>query len=557
MVSGGALCGRALANEGIEKAFVLCGGHVMPVFYGMRAAGIEIVDMRHECSAMYAAIAYTRASGKPAAVVTTAGPGVINTTPGMVEALESGVPVIHIGGAVESKTRDSGPLQDTSTLSYMEACSKWARKLTNTARIPEYVTLALRNAMDATPGPVYLEVPWDFVREKVDESEVVFPSKARTDAIPFGAPALIDEAAELLANAERPAAIIADGARFSIGNHAADIAALSDHLKMPLNVAATSCRGLFGDEYENPLLKANSVGQADVVMAMGCRFDFRLGQGMMIPPNAKVIQVHTDAKQIGFNARVDVGIVGGTGPVANQLLAAVKSKRTKPANVSWIGEVKSGAEALTDNYRTEGIPVHPGRCAGEAIKFLAEEGRDWNIVVDGGEAGVWFRPMTTATRPGQIFGGSAIGMIGKGPANVIGAWLANRKPVFWYTGDGSFGFYTMEMDTMARLGIPVVCVISNDSGWGMIRVEQKHAWPGEVEEKGNCNVDLHHMRAYEKLVSMWDGYGEMVTDPAEIVPAIKRAVANGKPSIINVDVDKVTPSPLMTMAIEYGQSYTL
>ena len=105
----------------------------------------------------------------------------------------------------------------------------------------------------------------------------------------------------------------------------------------------------------------------------------------------------------------------------------------------------------------------------------------------------------------------------------------------------------MEMDTMARLGIPVVCVISNDSAWGMIRLEQKYTWATEVEERGQCNTELHDMRAYEKLVSMWDGYGEMVTDPEEIIPAIKRAVANGKPSIINVEVDQEAVSALTAM----------
>jgi acetolactate synthase-1/2/3 large subunit len=103
----------------------------------------------------------------------------------------------------------------------------------------------------------------------------------------------------------------------------------------------------------------------------------------------------------------------------------------------------------------------------------------------------------------------------------------------------------MELDTMARLGIPVVCVISNDSAWGMIRLEQRWVRPDEVEKNGQCNVELQHMRAYEKMTAMWEGYGEMVTDPAEIVPAIKRAVANGKPSIINVEVDKVSPSPFI------------
>ena len=86
MLDGGELFARALVNEGIEKAFVLCGGHVMPIFYGMRNAGIEIIDVRHESSAVHAAMAYTRASGKIAAVVTTAGPGVANTTAAMMDA---------------------------------------------------------------------------------------------------------------------------------------------------------------------------------------------------------------------------------------------------------------------------------------------------------------------------------------------------------------------------------------------------------------------------------------------------------------------------------------
>jgi len=548
LINGGALVGKALANEGIEKAFVLCGGHIMPIFYGMRAAGIEIIDMRHECAAMYAAIAYTRASGKPAVVVTTAGPGVANTPAGMMEAESLGIPVLQIGGAVPVNMRDAGDLQDMSTLNVMETCSRWARKITSTARIPEYISMAFRHAMDSNPGPVYLEMPTDLLHAPVEEEEVRFPAKYRTDAIPYGDPALIDAAAALLANAERPAAVVDDRARFTIGEHAGAVAELSDYLKMPVSVTGPSCRGLFGDESENPLLRTNAIGRADVVLALGCRFDFRLQSGRMVPNDARVIQVHTDERQIGFNLRADIGILGGTGPVASQLLEAVKSKRGKPTEAPWTGRPQqSGVADLPEEYRAEGIPVHPGRCAGEVAKFLAEEGRDWTVVTDGGEASVWIGRVARAHRPGQIHSSGANGTIGTGPCLAIGAWVANRKPVLWYTGDGSFGFYAMEMDTMARLGIPVVCVISNDSAWGMIRLAEKYISAQEVEEKGHCNVELHQVRAYEKMAAMWDGHGEMVTDPEQIIPAIKRAVANGKPSIINVEVDRDAVSALTAM----------
>jgi len=337
-VDGGALVGKALVNEGVEKAFVLCGGHIMPIFYGMRNAGIEIIDMRHECAAVYAAIAYTRASGKTAVVVTTAGPGVGNTPAGMMEADSLGIPVVQIGGAVATNKRDTCDLQDMSTLKVMETCSKWARKVNSTDRIPEYISMAFRYAQDSSPGPVYLEIPTDLVFNPVDEATIVFPEKYRTKAIPYGDPALIDSAAQLLANAQRPAAIIDDGARFTMGDKAADVAALSDYLKMPLGISGWACRGLFGDEAENPLVRTNAVGTADVILALGCRFDFRMGSGALIPKDATVIQVHTDMRQIGFNLRADIGIVGGAGPVASQLLEAVKDKRNTPAEASWIGE---------------------------------------------------------------------------------------------------------------------------------------------------------------------------------------------------------------------------
>jgi acetolactate synthase-1/2/3 large subunit len=548
-IDGGALFGRALRNEGVERAFVLCGGHIMPIFYGMRDAGIEIIDLRHECAAMYAAIGYAQVSGKPGVVVTTAGPGVGNTPAGMMEAETLGVPLLQIGGAVAMNQTDAGDLQDMSTLKLMASCSKWARKITSAARIPEYVSMAFRHAMDASPGPVYLEIPTDLVFQRMEDEQVRFPVNYRTDAIPCGDPALVDAAAELLANAERPAAMIDDGARFNIGDHAGAVAELSDYLMMPVGVNRM-CRGMFGDESKHPQLKMSAgMVRADVLLTLGCRFDFRMGQGRMIPQDAKVIQVHHDSRQIGFNVRADIGIVGGSGPVASQILEAVKSKRPRQENGQWLDMARQmsevGATAFKQGFEAEGTPIHPGRCAAEVAKFIETEGRDWTLIADGGEASVWMGGAATAYRPGQILGTGANGTIGTGPGLAVGSWAANRKPVLWYTGDGSFGFYAMELDTMAKLGIPVVCVISNDSAWGMIKLAEKYIRAKDVEEKGNCNVELHPMRAYEKMVEMWGGHGECVTDPEEIVPAIRRGAENGKPSIINVEVDQVSLSPFI------------
>lgn len=549
MLDGGELCARALVNEGVEKAFVLCGGHIMPIFYGLRNAGIEIIDVRHECAAVYAAISYTRASGKPAVVVTTAGPGVGNTPAGMMEALSMNVPLLQIGGAVAMNKRDAGDLQDMDTLLLMESCSKWAKKLTSTHRIPEYIAAAYRHAWDGAPGPVYLEIPTDLLFAKVDDAQVKFPRNYRAQLLASGNDDLVAEAAELLAAAERPAMIVDDGARWSLGDEAGALAELSDFLKMPVGVVGNLCRGVLGNEAENPLVRTNAIAGADVILALGCRFDFRIGSGAAIPPDAKVIQVHTDMTQIGFNVRADVAIQGAAGPVTRKLLENVRGMRNPKADDPWTGKVVPGATArLPAAYRDTKVPTHPARCAGDVARFLEEEGPDWTIINDGGEASVWFGGAATATRPGQLHATGPNGTIGTGPGQVIGAWAADRRPVLWYTGDGSFGFYPMEMETMARLGIPVVCVISNNSSWGMIHMAERYVRPKEIEERGPCNVALHPMRAYEKMADIWEGYGEKVTDPEEIIPAIKRAAAvalTGKPSIVNVEVDDVSLSPFI------------
>ncbi|MBT4493652.1 MAG: thiamine pyrophosphate-binding protein [Gammaproteobacteria bacterium] len=556
IVDGGHLIGKALANEGIEKAFVLCGGHVMTILHGMQEEGIEIIDVRHECAAVYAAIAYTRASGKPAVVVTTAGPGVGNTPAGMMEAMSMNVPLLQIGGAVSMAMRDAGDLQDMDTLKLMEPCSKWAKKVTEIERLPFYVSMAFRHALDGSPGPVYLEVPTDLVMGEVEEDTVDFPENYRADLVSGGDDALIEEAADLLASAERPAIIVDDGARWSMGDDAAAVAELSDYLKIPVGVSGSNCRGLFGNEFENPLLRTNAMGRADVLVTLGCRFDFRLGSGNGIPKDAKVIQVHTDMHQIGFNVRADIGILGSTGAVTKNILARVKEKRNPKADAPWTGEPKPGprVDRLPPDYHSDNTPTHPARAAADVAKFLEEDAQDWNIISDGGEVHVWFLGTTTASRPGQIHYSGPNGTIGTGPCLAVGAWAANRKPVLWFTGDGSFAFYAMEMETMARFGIPVVCVIANNSSWGQIELVQKARLPEMVEKNGPCNVQLSHMRSYEAMVGMWGGYGEKVIDHDDILPAVRRAATealkNNLPAIVNVEVDVDAPSPFLAPYIK-------
>ncbi|HZK84992.1 MAG TPA: thiamine pyrophosphate-binding protein [Desulfosporosinus sp.] len=547
-INGGRLFAKALKNEGVDTIFTLVGGHIMTLMYGCREEGIKVIDVRHEMAGGYAADAFARVSGKPAVLVTTAGPGITNTVTAMAEALFQGVPLIHIGGGSPLIENETGPLQDMNTLEIMGTVSKWSRKIYDTARIPEYVAMAFRYAMAGTPGPVYLECPMNIMSQcMVEESTVKFPVNYRTTAQAFGDQALIDQAADLLVNAERPVLVIGDTARFST-QYGEAIPELVDYLKMPV-MCQTLARGLFADE-ANPMFKigGGALPYADVVLNLCVNFDYRVakGQAPLFPANAKLIQAHPDSAKVGYNTRADIGIIGGAGAVAKQILAAVKAKKAKQESLNWVqraGELAQKANTpFQIGFSSEGTPMQPGRCAFEVSKFLAGEGKDWTVVCDGGDASQWIKAAASAHRPGQIVNYGPLGTIGTGPGFSLGAWAANKKPVLYYTGDGSFGFYPMEFDTFVKQGVPVVCVISNDSAWGMIKLSESLIRPKEFG-KGAVGCELAFMYPYEKLAALWDGYGVVVTKPEDIVPAIKRAVQSGKPAIINVQVDQVSMSP--------------
>jgi acetolactate synthase-1/2/3 large subunit len=546
-LSGGDLVAKALKREGVEEIFTLCGGSIMPVYYGCREEGIRVIDFRHECAAGFAADAYARVTGKPGVLVTTAGPGVTNTVTAMAEALAQGTPLIHIGGGTMAGKLDSGEEQDIPSMAVMSAVSKWARVVLDTQRLPEYIAMAYRHATDPTPGPVYLEVPKDIMARQVEAGQVHFPESYRTDVQAFGDPQDVEAAADLLIAAQRPVMVVGEGARFS-AQYGEAIPSLAEYLQMPVSVN-TMCRGLFADEETSPLFRMEGAeSAADVVLLLGLTIDALVNRCQ--PPTyrqgAQLIQVNADRTKIGYNAPATVGIVGGAGSVARQLLKAVQRKARARTDRAWPEEAARVVHKLRSypisGFASDELPMHPGRCAYEVSQFLNGQGRDWTVILDGGDASDWIRLAAVARRPGQLVWFGPLGTIGTGAGFATGAWAANGKPVLYYTGDGSFGFYPMEFDTFCRHGVPVVCVISNDSAWGMIKHVQEMISPQQVR-KGHIGVELSHMRAYEKMTAIWHGYGERVTRPEEIVPAIQRAIKTGLPAIINVETDKIHTSP--------------
>ena len=547
MVHGGQIFAKALKKEGVECVYTLSGGHIMPILYGCREEGIKVIDVRHECTGGYAAGAYAKVTGRPGVIITTAGPGVTNVSTAMAEAMESGTPLIHIGGGSPVRENDTGPLQNVLSFESMVPFSKWSRKIMHADRIAEYVAMAFRNAMDGTPGPVYLEVAIDTLKGAFEEDAVYFPENYRAKTSAFGDPELIQKAADALLNAKKPALIIGDAARFS-AEHACAVEELVNHLQMPV-FAGIMARGTFADESKNELftLGTGAIMAADVVLELAVDRNYKYGKGRAPRVNANALRIvaHPDSTKIGYNAPADIAIIAGASAAAKQILELVKD--TKVDNSAWVEEARAITAKVMAPYTKAAestiSPVHPGRCASEVAKFIAEEAQDWHIICDGGDSASWMDGQSVARYPGQVVRYGPLGTIGTGPGNAIGAWSADGKPILYYTGDGSFGFYSMEFDTYARHDIPLVCVISNDSAWGMIKLSQELANAEYVGKHGHLANILHPMRAYENFPAVWGGIGIKVTKYEDIIPAIRKIRDSGMPGIVNVQVDETEVSP--------------
>lgn len=538
---GGSIVAKILRQEGVDTVFTITGEHTQSIYYRCVEEGITVVDCRHECGAALAAEGYAKASGKPGVVIATAGPGVSNTFTGVVEAAVNGSPVVLIGGAAPLAETGSGTLQDYDLLTPYKSVVKWAERVYQTAGIPEKLTTAFRQSTAGVPGPVYLEIPFDVMQGAVDERDLAVPEFTRTANQPFGDPEAIEQAAALLVQAQKPAMVIGDTARY-FTKHGDAVAELADYLQIPV-MTTNLAKGLFASE-DNPIFQLGrlAVSRADVILELNVKNDIGVFMARTFQANARKVQVHPDASLIGMNTAAHIGIVGGAGPVAQQLLQAVKRKTEKRGDTAWIHELgqarrqKSGA--LMQAAASANTPVEPARVAGCVAEFMAAEGRDWTLVVDGGDISSWTMAVASAHRPGQVITGGSFAPVGIGVPLALGSWFAVKKPVLLVSGDGSFGYYPMEFVNFVKHRIPAIMIISNDSCWGMIKSIQRLHSPEIIEQFDKehkfgyaCNTPEI---AYEKIAEMFGGHGEFVDDPEQVLPAIRRAAASGRPAIVNV-----------------------
>jgi acetolactate synthase-1/2/3 large subunit len=522
---GGRIVANALRSRGVSHLFTLSGGHLFSIYDGCREEGIDLVDVRHEQSAAFAAEGFAKATRRVGVAALTAGPGVTNGISAIAGAQANGSPVCVLGGRAPEMRWGSGSLQEIDHLPFVSPLVKSAQTVKEPGTIGAATAEALDLALAPPTGPTFVDYPLDVV---FTEAEPGVP--AALHAEPADPPDGVEEAAELLAAAERP--VIMAGTGLYWGHGEEPLVALAEELGAPVFVNGLG-RGCIPADHELAFSRARGagLGGCDVALVVGVPLDFRLGFGASFGEEAKVVRLDAAENRLTSNRLPDVDLVGNVAAGLAALRESVAGGRERTGR--WLEELtgvereRRGAEE--EELSDDRAPLHPVRVYRELGEVLD---RDAIVIGDGGDFVSYAGRYIETYQPGCWMDPGPFGCLGAGPGQAIGAKVAHPdRQVCLLLGDGAFGFAGIEFDTMARHGLGVVGVMGNNGIWALEHHPMKFLYGYSVA------AELRPETPYEEMVAALGCDGILVREPSELRPALERAFASGRPTLVNVLTD--------------------
>ncbi|HUT55439.1 MAG TPA: thiamine pyrophosphate-binding protein [bacterium] len=550
---GGQMVVRALSEERVAHVFSIGGGHIAHISDALLDSDIGLYDTRHEQAAVMMAEAQARLTGHPGVALVTAGPGFTNALTGVANAAMAGVPLVIIAGVVPTNMVGKLDLQEMDQLSVVKPMVKWARRVENAERIPAAIHEAMTRARSGKPGPVYVEIPADVLGQAVDEQFIEF-GRVVVPSPPAADPAAVRAAAEMIAAAQRPVIVAGSGVWFSQAMD--ELRAFVEATGLPCFTSSMG-KGCLADSHEccygpslpiRPGAALMGMVRSDCVVLCGTRVSLFYAHGRLFAKDAKIICINIDPEESDRNRPADLALIGDCGRALGQLREELKGKGAPSRLGPWRKELDAAAGASLAAFQaqrdSEQAPIHPARLMKEIDQFLTP---DDVLTLDGGDTSVWMNMVRTNARPAGSLESGLFGCLGVGLPFAVSAKLAApERRVFAIVGDGSLGFNFMEFHTAIRFNLPVIVIVNNDQAWGMVRHSQQLRF-GMDRTPGS---DLGYV-PYHKLVEALGGYGEEVTKPGDIRPALTRAAASGKTACINVvtERDVISPGSIALAAI--------
>jgi acetolactate synthase-1/2/3 large subunit len=561
--TGGAIIARMLKQEGVEKFFGIIDGTYTRLFKNCVDMGMQMITPRHESIAAHMAGAYARLTGKLGVCLASSGPGVANVLSGACVENAEGNRVLLITSCRRTPVTypdRGGAYQFFDQVGVIKAMSKWSCAVPSFDRIPELMRRALRLCYEGRPGIVHIDGAENLMNGEGPEKAILKPHQYRRIEPLEPSPADVGRAADMLASAALP--VIHAGSGIIHAGAYAELAELAEMLQAPVTTS-WAARGVLDER--NPLsmcmihIKAvNQVrNEADVVLCLGSRIGETDWWGKApywaTPDLQKLIQVDVDEEAIGRTRPVDLGVVGDVKVFLQKLIGALKDRKVSPAprkeKVSRLaGEAAADRAELDKKLQDTGSPMLTGH-VGHICREVFPD--DSVAVFDGGNAAVWANFYHQVRAPNTLLTTNHMGHLGAGVGQTLGACAAHPdKKVYCIIGDGAMGFHPQEIETAVRNRFKPVFLVVTDKQWGMVKINQSFAlkfykalWNFKVKGKAlepeeTINTELCEIE-WDMLARSMGAYGERVSDPAQLRPALERCLKSDKCSVIHVDVDPV------------------
>lgn len=523
---GGLLAAKALKALDVTHVFTLSGGHIFPFLDGCHQEGIRLVDVRHEQNAGFAAEGWARIARSIGVSAVTAGPGVTNVISPLAQAAFNRAPVLTLAGRAPAFRWGQGSLQEIDHLPFVDPVAP-ARTVTQTDTVGSAIVAASIDATSAPRGPRFLDFPLDVL---FNMAPFAFDIAERAEA-PLD-PTAVESVLRLLEKAERP--VIVAGSNVWMDGAEGALRAFVEAAEIPVFMNGQG-RGCVPADHRLAFGRARSraLKESDLVIVAGTPLDFRLGFGQGFK---QLVHLDSHPDLIATHADLSASIAG---PL-DEIFDALASSLSRPLDTkSWLEALSETEEqkraAAQAELSSEANPIHPMRIYGELVPLLD---RDAIVIGDGGDFVSYAGREVPSFEPGCWLDPGPFGCLGVGPGYAMAARLAHpdRQIVLLY-GDGAIGFSASELESLVRHGLSVVCIVGNNGIWGL----EKHPMRGLYGY--DVAADLRPGIRYDQMMESFGGRGELVTEPAEIAPAIKRAFDSGEATVVNVLTDPAVAYP--------------
>ena len=531
---GGRVLADALVAQGIEAAFVVPGESYLDVLDGLYDVGsrLKTVTCRFEAGAVNMAEAYGKLTGRPAAAFVTRGPGACHASIGVHIAKQDSTPLLLFVGQIPFAETDRESFQEVDYRQMFGALAKWVTQIDDARRIPELVAHAVDVATSGRPGPVVLALSEEMQRHLVD-----VPDLPRTSVLPPRPdPRAVAELPKLLAKSRKPLAIVG-GSGWTAAGRAALHRFLGAH-DIPVAVGFRR-QAVYDGTAENfvgdlgvgsdPALVAKA-READLVLAIGARLSEAVTQGYTLfdkagidkAGGAPIVHAYPDPAEIGRVYRVALGIAGDLNAFAEAACGL-----DAPGGAARWAEWTRALRALREKGRE--VPAHPELNIGRVMRELETlAAKDAVFTCDAGNFAAWPARFINFKET-QRFIGPTNGAMGYGvPAGVGAAIALPGRQVVVFVGDGGMLMTGTEIATAFHHGVAPILLVFNNAMYGTIRMYQERTYPGRVSGTALTNPD------FARMMESFGGHGEVVETSESFGPAFRRAVASGKPALIEL-----------------------